>query len=235
MTAADQLLELQLTDSAIEQLRHRLPRLPEVVAAAAAAADVQAWEKQRTVLRERMDAFEAAIGAAETANAQITTKRTRLETQLKTIISPREAEALMHEIATLNGQRSALDDDELEAMEGLSNTDAESIEHTANESRLRDGAAAAAESAAIATAAVEAEIAELTAKRNAHRAGIDAALLRRYDSMRAQLDGIAIAKLSNLRCEGCHIDMSRAEADDIKRLPDDELPECPNCGRLLAR
>ena len=235
MSAADQLLELQLTDSAIEQLRYRLPRLPEVVAAAAAAAEVQAWEKRRRTLREQMDGFEAAIATAEAASAQISTKRARLETQLKTIISPREAEALMHEIATLNGQRSALDDDELEAMEGLSDADTEATEHAANESRLRDGAAAAAESAAIASAAVEAEIAELSAQREAYRAGIDEALLRRYDSMRAQLDGIAIAKLNNMRCEGCHIDMSRAEADDIKRLPPDEMPECPNCGRLLAR
>jgi predicted nucleic acid-binding Zn-ribbon protein len=235
MSAAEQLLELQLTDSAIDLLRNRLPRLPEVIASAAAQAEVEAWEKRRRSLREEIDSFEAAIATAEQASAQISTKRARLETQLKTIISPREAEALMHEIATLNAQRSALDDDELEAMEGLSHTEGELAEHDAAEARVRDAAAAAAESAAMATDAVRTELAELTATSEARRAEIDPALLRRYDAMRAQLGGVAIAKLNNLRCEGCHIDMSRAEADDIKRLPADEMPECPNCGRLLAR
>ena len=46
---------------------------------------------------------------------------------------------------------------------------------------------------------------------------------------------MAIAKLNGLRCEGCHLDLSRGEVDQMKRLPADELVECPNCGRLLVR
>jgi predicted dithiol-disulfide oxidoreductase (DUF899 family) len=42
---------------------------------------------------------------------------------LKTVIAPREAEALMHEIAVLNERREALDDGELSALEEQAETE----------------------------------------------------------------------------------------------------------------
>src|SRR3954452_15204155 len=99
---AEQLLELKLNDTAIDQIRHRMPRLPEVVASNEAGAQVTAWERRASELRTRIAGLESAIAASESANDVIATKRDRLEKQLKTVISPREADALMHEIATLN-------------------------------------------------------------------------------------------------------------------------------------
>ena len=224
------LLELQLTDTAIDLLRHRMPRLPEAVAAAAAAGEVGAWERRATELAGEIAGFDAAISVSERSNEEISTHRDRLERQLKTVIVPREAEALMHEIARLNTQRAALDDDELEAMDGLAQAEAGLSEHAEVEDLLRMGAAAAT-----ARAASEAELAELIAARDALRARLDSATLATYDAMRGQHNGVAIAKLNGLRCEGCHLDLSRGEVDTIKRLPDDELAECPNCGRLLVR
>src|SRR4051794_721982 len=234
MATAEQLLELQLNDTAIDQLRFRMPRLPEVVAAAAATADVSAWEKRAAELRGQIEGFERAISNSESASGAITAKRERLEKQLKTVIAPREAEALMHEIAGLNAQRSALDDDELEAMDGLARAEDELREHATREARVREAAAEASQVAEAATASAQAELAERESTRDAARSAIDAPTLSRYDSMRSTHDGVAVAKLAGLQCEGCHLDMSRAEADDIKRLPPGELAECPNCGRLLV-
>ena len=229
------LLELQLTDTAIDLLRYRMPRLPEAVAAAAAAGEVSAWERRTTELAGEIAGFDAAISVSERSNEEISTHRDRLERQLKTVIVPREAEALMHEIARLNAQRAALDDDELEAMDGLAQAEAGLSEHAEVEDLLRMGAAAATAAAATARAASEAELARLIAASDALRARLDSAMLATYDAMRGQHSGVAIAKLNGLRCEGCHLDLSRGEVDTIKRLPDDELAECPNCGRLLVR
>lgn len=233
--SSNRLLELQQTDSKIDLLRTRMPKLPEVVAAAAAAAEVKAWEQRADVLRNKIAEHEATITAAEHSNATVGTKRDRLEKQLKTVISPREAEALMHEIALLNLERSALDDDELAAMDGMAEAEAELAEHTLREAAVRAAAAAADDTAAAARAASESEIATATVARDALRDSLDAALLKQYDTMRGQHNGIAIAKLNGMQCDGCHLDLSRAEVDDIKRLPDDEMGECPNCGRLLVR
>jgi predicted nucleic acid-binding Zn-ribbon protein len=229
------LLELQLLDSHIDLLRNRLPKLPEVVAAAAADAEVADWERRRDALQATMAELEQKISATEHESATISTKRDRLQQQLKTVIAPREAEALMHEIALLNTQRSALDDAELEAMDALAAAEAQLAEHAEREPLVRQAAATAGEAAAIARSASEADISASTDERDALRSRFDAAMLSRYDSMRAAHNGVAVAKLNGLRCEGCHLDLSRGEVDEIKRLPADEWVECSNCGRLLVR
>ena len=233
--SADALLELQLADTAIDQLRHRLPRLPEVLAAEAAASELFMWTKRATALRKQIADFEAAIAVSEQKSAAISGQRDRLEKQLKTVISPREAEALMHEIATLTTQREALDDGELEAMDGVAAAEAELASHHETHDDVHGSSAAAAELADAAREAAAAELAQRTAARDALRAALDAAVLKRYDEMRGQYGGVAVAKLNGLRCEGCHLDLSRGEVDSLKRQETDEIPECPNCGRLLVR
>ncbi len=232
---AEALLELQLADTAIDQLKYRLGHLPEVLASNEAADALTQWTKRAAALRQQVLELEASIAETEKKSATLSEKRDRLEKQLKTVISPREAEALMHEIETLTAQRSVLDDAELIAMEASAADEAELDAHSEGHDDLRSAAQAALEIADAARAAAEAELAERRAARDLLRAGLDDAVLVRYDSMRAQFGGVGVAKLNGLRCEGCHLDMSRGEVDALKRDKGDEIPECPNCGRLLVR
>ena len=229
------LLELQQTDSHIDLVRNRMPKLPEVVAAAAASGEVKKWEQRAAALRKKIADVEASITVAEAANATVGAKRDRLEKQLKTIIAPREAEALMHEIARLNAERSVLDDEELAAMDVLAEAETELATHIADESALREAASVADEGAAAARGVSQADIDSSVRARDALRSTFDEATLEQYDAMRGNHNGVAIAKLNGLQCDGCHLDLSRGEVDAMKRLPEDEVVECPNCGRLLVR
>lgn len=235
MTTPEALLQLQQTDSAIDQIRHRMPKLPEVVASEAATAAVTAWKKRTLALRAEIERLESSIGESEATGATITKQINRLEQQLKTVISPREAEALMHEIELIRGKRSAQDDEELEAMDALGTAESSLTEHRATEDAIRAEAAAAAEAASGAVVVSEAELSAKTAQREQMRNDLPADALRTYDTMRSQHSGVAIAKLNGLQCSACHLDLSRGEVDNIKRLGPEELPECPNCGRLLVR
>jgi hypothetical protein len=233
--SAEALLELQLADTAIDQLRYRFGHLPEVLESNAVAAEFAAWQQRATALRQQIVDLEAAIAATEKQSAVLSAQRDRLERQLKTVISPREAEALMHEIATLTSQRSVLDDAELAAMEAVAADEAELDAHSEGHDDLYAKAVAAAEVADAARASTEAELAQRAAARDVLRGALDSAVLSRYDSMRVQFGGVGVAKLNGLRCEGCHLDLSRGEVDALKRNEGDEIPECPNCGRLLVR
>src|ERR1700712_5944605 len=113
---ADALLALQRIDSALDQNRNRRTRLPELAARDAAAAALRSLQQERLRALERSMAAQTVIDATEHAAHDIDTKRTRLEAQLKTVIAPREAEALMHEIQTLGTRRDELDEQELEAL-----------------------------------------------------------------------------------------------------------------------
>jgi predicted nucleic acid-binding Zn-ribbon protein len=76
--------------------------------------------------------------------------------------------------------------------------------------------------------ALEIERAELVSQ-------IDPTDLERYEALRSQFGGVAIAPLNGRTCGGCHLDLSAVELETARRAPPDEMPECPQCGRLLAR
>jgi uncharacterized protein len=220
------LLQLQELDSHLEQLVHRRGRLAELAARDAAAAQLAAHRAAMAADRQRADAAQATIEQCEHDGDDITKKRTRLEQQLKTVIAPREAEALMHEIATLTAKRDELDEAELVAMEELA---------AAEDAVATRDADTEAHVAALTTAVLDAEQRDTEASRTAAATALDAADLATYDRMRAQFKGIAIARLVGAQCMGCHLDLSRAELDAVKQFPADEVPECPQCGRLLVR
>jgi uncharacterized protein len=230
----ERLLELQAVDTATDQLRHRRGHLAEAEAAASARAAMGAWQQAVAELRSRLTELAAEVDRAEREAAQIDVKRARLEAQLRTVIAPREAEALQHEIATLTAQREGLDDRELEALEQQAAADDDLAAQLAGEPAMREQLETAEAMLASAERAIDAELAELEARRLALREGLDAALLARYDRLRAQ-SGVAIARLAGSRCEGCHLDMSAAELDAVKAVPPDTIADCPNCGRMLAR
>ena len=114
---SDDLLELQRLDTALDQLGHRLATLPERAAADDAAAELRRNQARLARLDVRLGELSAAVERAEHDGAELTKHRGRLEAQLKTVIAPREAEALMHELDTLAAQRDTLDDTELALLE----------------------------------------------------------------------------------------------------------------------
>jgi predicted nucleic acid-binding Zn-ribbon protein len=229
------LLALQEIDTALAVVHNRRPRLPELAAHRDATAALQAHEARIASAQQRIDAAAAAIEAIEHTSSDLTTKRTRLEGQLKTVIAPREAEALMHQIDTLNAQRGDLDDQELASLDLQADAEGDLEALTAGLATLQDAVAATEAALAEATAALDAEDAQLHERRPAAAAELTTQELAAYDRARQHFDGVAIARLDGHRCHGCHLDLSPAEMDDVKNTPADAVPECPQCGRYLVR
>ena len=186
-------------------------------------------------MRARMDELTEIIERSEVEAAEIARHKERLEAQMKTVIAPREAEALMHEIATLDEQTDALDTTELEALEEQSTIDDQLTAHLRSEQGLRDAVGSADAALQRVTSEIDAELAALTDERSTRRDAIDDATLARYDRVRTS-SGVAVAVLVGHRCEGCHLDLSAAEVDDVKdeAAAADGVADCPNCGRMLA-
>lgn len=233
-TTATRLLELQRIDTESDQLTNRRERLPERDELAAASTQMGAWEAERTAMRKRMDQLNEAIEKAESEGAEIAEHKKRLEAQMKTVIAPREAEALMHEIATLDEQTDTLDDAELEALEEQSDIDDRLTVHLGAEEALLASVGTADSALERVTAEIDAELAGLAIARATHRDSMAESVLAKYGRVRASL-GVAVAKLVGHLCAGCHLDMSAAEIDDAKdeAAVGDGVAECPNCGRMI--
>jgi predicted nucleic acid-binding Zn-ribbon protein len=229
------ILELQAADTLADQLRHRRDHLPEQEQVALARARHTEWARRRDGLQRRVDELESVISRSEADSHAIDLDRARLEKQLKTVISPREAEALMHEIALLTERRGALDDAELSALEEQAEIDDDLAAHAGAEDGLVSAVAVAEEAATQATTQIDAELAEIDSRHEALRAAVDPALLERYDRLRRQ-QMVAAARLHGSRCEGCYLDLSAAELDEVRAVAarNGGLADCPQCGRLLV-
>lgn len=228
------ILELQAADTMADQLKHRRDHLPEREQLQAAKNALVRWNEARMVTRKKVEELGAVIERVESEAAEVDQHLERLNKQLRTVIAPREAEALQHEIATLKEKRSELDDVELNAMEEQTRSEAELRELLDQEGDLTETYIAADREAGAAETDIDGELARITVRLETLRAAVDKKVLRRYDRLREQ-HLIAAATLSGSRCEGCHLDLSAAEVDTVKdSAADGALADCPQCGRLLA-
>ena len=234
MSPVDALLELQRVDTGADQLRHRREHLDERDRLVAVTAQVNEWESTRRSLIDRIAETAEIVEQAEAEGSRIDAETARLNAQMRTVIALREAEAFQHELATLAGQRAESDERGLVALTEQGEAEEALAAHLAAEESIREAARSADERLQIAESGIEAELAELEQRRLEARALLTEALLARYDRIRSKI-GVAAARLTGSRCEGCHLDLSAAEVDEVRRAGDDEFPDCPQCGRMLVR
>jgi predicted nucleic acid-binding Zn-ribbon protein len=230
----DDLVELQRIDSTVDQLSYRRANLPERAAAETVEAELKRVRGQIAELIARQRELNEAIEDAEQSGAELTRHRERLQGQLRTVTSPREAEALTHELDTLAARRDELDDGELANLD----EQARVVEDLAEAHRAEVDIAAAAEAAAAELAATEATIDEQTAKLTVERGDaatrFDPGVLTEYERRRARFGGVAVAKLDGRRCGGCFLDLSTVELAAVQATPPGEYADCPQCGRMLV-
>lgn len=229
------LLELQAADTMADQLRHRRSNLPERDQLQATKNDLIRWDQSLQTIRRRLDELNTVIEGAEQRSHAIDTKKNKLYAQLKTVIAPREAEALQSEIATLDRERGELDDTELAALEEQSRLDDELQGLLAQEETLRDAFLGADAALATATTDIDGELTRIEERLQGLRDAVDAKMLKRYDRLR-QHHVVAAGGLSGSRCDGCHLDLSPAEVDEVRdtAATSGGIAECPHCGRLLV-
>ena len=228
------ILELQAADTMADQLRHRRDNLPEREQLQASKNALVRWNEARIVTRKRVEELAAVIDQAEADARKIDADLERLNGQLKTIIAPREAEALQHEIATLRQRRSDTDDAELAAMDDHGSAEEELARLLEQEGDLTETYITADKAAGAAESDIDGELTRIEARLATLRSAVDKKVLRRYDRLREQ-HLVAAATLSGSRCDGCHLDLSAAEVDSVRdAAAKDGLADCPQCGRLLA-
>lgn len=230
----DLLLQIQRADTGADQLRVARQRLPERAQHAEATRSRSELAAAQRAAAARMTELEAELSRAEAEGDSLAAHSRRLEAQLRTVIAPREAEALQREIAGLAQQRSDLDDRGLELLDELGALESAAGELAGREPDVTAEVSVAEVQLAAAESKIDAELAELTDRRGVLAGELPAAVVVRYERARSLHDGVAISRLDGSRCGGCHIDLSRSELEEVRHLPAGEVGECPNCGRMLV-
>jgi len=229
------LYELQKVDTAIEQGKVALEKLPARSQLQSAIADLAGIRRRRAEMRAQQQAMENELTAIEKDSASIDTHHAKLDRQMKTIIAAREAEALQHEMQTLETQRNELDDRGLLLLETSAAADDELRKLVEAEADAVNNETLAGAALASAAESKTAQIDVLQEQRQSVVITINETDMATYNRLCASYKGVAVAVIQHGVCSGCHMDISVSELDLIKRLPADQAAECPNCNRLLVR
>ena len=235
--AYEQILRVQALDLTIAQLRHRHANLP--VRAELAAAEATLAEASNTVegIEERKHTLDRELKRHSDDVELIEAKRAEIDGKLYggSVTASKDLLALQDEAASLLGRQRGIEDQELEIMEQL---DAIGDELTAARAVVveADGdVQKLTATLAAAAAEIDAEIEEVAAERGAAAAPAPPDLLARYEQLSAQFDGVAVARLENGACDGCHIKLSAVAIDQLAKASDDDVVTCEECGRLLVQ
>lgn len=230
----DDLLELQRIDTSLDQLRHRRAHLSERDHAAAAAGGLSTADRRRAAIVARNDELELDIEALEEDGVRLRQQRERLEGQLRTVTTTRQADAISHELDALSGHRDEMDDRELAALDEQATLAAELAELDGALPALASAADEAAAALAAAEGAIDSEAAALSTARSELTGRLESGVMERYEGLRSRFGGVAVARLEGTRCSGCHLDLSTVELEEVRATPQGEFANCPQCGRLLV-
>ncbi len=233
MSGLEEVLELQAMDTALAQLRHRRANLPERTVFAQAQATLTATQAEIDSATDTAGSAAVELASIESMTADLDATCERLERQLRTVTSTREADAIQHELETLAVRRGEADERGLELLmllDELAERRVELDDRLHQQTVARDDAAGTLRAI---EEEIDAELQAIEARRTHAADALDPAMLQRYEYLRQHGGGVGIARLVGSRCEGCHIDLSRTELEAVRAAPEGEA-ECPSCGRLLV-
>lgn len=235
MSALEQLLEVQALDTSTDQLRHRRAHLPERTELEAVQSALTALDAKANEVQTQRDELARNEKRLEDEITMVREKAVQTDKTLYsgTVNIPRELTALQEEIDALARRQRQLEDQELELMEQAEPLDTDLVTMAAQRAVLDDQAVGLLARIVQHEVEIDAELADVIAKRETAVSGIPGDLLDEYERLRGAL-GIGVAKLSGNRCEGCHLTLSAVDVDRIRHDPVDTVAHCTECSRILV-
>ncbi len=224
------LYRLQQIDTRLDQVT---ARLTAIQSALANDARLKAARLRQENAEAELIAAEHALKKAgdETASQRIKLEQAEASLYSGRIQNPKELADLQNDVASLKRYLAALEDHQLEAMLALDETRAalDSAQKTyviTQGEVISQNASLKAEQDSF-----QKEAETLSAQRLAVLAVIDADSLSRYDTLRQQRRGLAVATISEDACDACGASLTRGHVQLVRFSQ--QIVNCPSCGRIL--
>ena len=236
--AADQarLLDLQALDTRLQQITHAHATHP-------ARSTVDELGKRladldEVAVRARTDVsdIKREVTKAETDVEQVRSRADRDRARMESgALAAKDLQGLTSELESLARRQEALEEVELEAMERLEAAEDQLAQATRAREEIASARDAALAELEAALSVLDKERVSVQAERAPIAAGIDAALIALYDSLRERLGGLAAARLTGRTCEGCRLELNAGFVEKVKSQDPEMIARCDECGRILVR
>jgi len=237
--AADQLklLELQGLDNKLADLRRRKqtdPAIAKVTEFQKQLADLQVSLVQaQTTVKDLDREVTKAQGAVTEVQNRIVRNQKRIDSgELRNY---KDEVAVSEEMGTLVIRVAALEDELLVVMERQEACVIAEQQIATAVSDTQAALLAAEQDRDSALAAIVAEGRAVIAERDKVAGSIYPALVKRYDTIRGRLGGLAAVRLWGGKCEGCQLQLPPGDLEAVTKAPADQVVLCEECGRILVR
>ena len=236
MSALDDLLVVQGHDTSLDQLRHRHRTLPERTALRQLEDELVALERRRDDVQTQLKVVVARQEEAERETESAVKRIAEIDKRMRSgAVAARDLTAMQTEIDHLHDRQRGFEDQTLEAMEEREPLETLLAELDEQRRSLDERSAGARVALTEAEIAVDGEISAAETARASAAEKLPEELLQQYDRLRERLGGVGAAALVGGSCGGCHLSLSATEFDRIKKLPEDAVVHCEQCGRILVR
>lgn len=228
----EDLLDLQVVDLDIDRLLHRRQSMPELEMYRAAHEQVAALDGR---LAEAEDRLRRHTLDADKAQGELDLAEQKLQREERRLyaggLSAREAEAMRLEVESLRRHISEREDRILELLDAREEVEAEvgalRAERTAAQAE-KDRLDAVIKAA---WQLIDADLARAEARKRDIVPLIAPDLLALYEELRPHKEGVAVGRLAEGVCGGCHLRLTAAERVEVTR---DYPPRCLHCRRILV-
>ncbi len=201
-------------------------------------AQLTAIDTELTTARTASDDIQREVAKADQDVALVRERSARDQARLLSGQgSPKDLQALQHEIESLARRQNALEDIELEVMERAETLQAQVDALASTRAALADEVARAASARDEALGTLAAEADGLRGSRGAVVDEVGPDLVTLYEKIRSgsTSGGVAAAELRQRRCSGCHLELGTVDMSHIAAAPADEVLRCEECRRILVR
>ncbi len=232
MQSFGDLLDLQEVDLHIDRLLHTRGSLPVLDDYKAAhAATVQA----KASLESLDEQFKAASRDLDKAEGELGLLEDKLQREEQRLfaggMSARETENMRNEVISLRNKQSEMEDRVLELID-VRETLEDQVRAAA--ALVDECSAAEAELEAVVSTEwkkIDAELGRREGRKAEIIPLIPPDLLEMYDRLRESKQGVAIGRLIDGVCGGCHLALSAAEQLEVAN---EDPPRCLHCRRILV-
>ncbi|MFD6140993.1 zinc ribbon domain-containing protein [Promicromonospora sp. NPDC060271] len=230
------LLDVQALDTRVQQLAHQRKNLPALARLTELDGRIADLRASLVESRTRVADLRRELTKAESDVEQVRNRAERDQKRLDSGgVSAKDAVALTDELRSLAARQAALEEVELDVMERLeAHEEALATVEAANGELVAEKAEVEAERDA-AWAEIDAQVQATAGERAKAVDGLDAALVKLYESIRARQGGTGAALLNGNRCDGCRMDLPPADLATIRSAAPDAVVRCEECGRILVR
>ena len=230
------LLDVQALDTQLAKLAHARRAHPSIAALGELEVRMGDLHRAQVLAASKVKDIQRAVAKAESDVEQVRTRATRDQQRLDAgAFGAKDSVAVLAELESLARRTSALEDVELEILEQLE----------VAESELRaiqeQGAAISADVAKVtaerdaAFAELDEQHAEIASRRAVAVTGIDEALLSLYEKVRTANSGLAVLGIRGIRTEPLALDLSLSEVAAIKAASADQVVRSEEDGYILVR